>query len=217
MNINEMKPESAKFITVEGGEGVGKSTNMTFIGEWLERHNIPYIATREPGGTPLAEEIRALLVKPRVEPVAENTELLLMFAARAQHIAEVIMPALRRGQWVLCDRFTDATYAYQGGGRGIDRAKIAQLESLVQGGLRPDMTLLLDIAVKQGLARARERGEPDRFEQEELFFFNAVRDCYLQRASEERHRYRIVDASLPLADVQRSLAIHLKQFLESSA
>jgi dTMP kinase len=217
MNINEMKPESAKFITVEGGEGVGKSTNMTFIGEWLERHNIPYIATREPGGTPLAEEIRALLVKPRAEPVAENTELLLMFAARAQHIAEVIMPALRRGQWVLCDRFTDATYAYQGGGRGIDRAKIAQLESLVQGGLRPDMTLLLDIAVKQGLARARERGEPDRFEQEELFFFNAVRDCYLKRASEERHRYRIVDASLPLADVQRSLAIHLKQFLESSA
>ena len=217
MNINEMKPESAMFITVEGGEGVGKSTNMAFIGEWLERHNIPYIATREPGGTPLAEEIRALLVKPRAEPVAENTELLLMFAARAQHIAEVIMPALRRGQWVLCDRFTDATYAYQGGGRGIDRAKIAQLESLVQGGLRPDMTLLLDIAVKQGLARARERGEPDRFEQEELFFFNAVRDCYLQRASEERHRYRIVDASLPLADVQRSLAIHLKQFLESSA
>lgn len=217
MNINEMKPESAKFITVEGGEGVGKSTNMTFIGEWLERHNIPYIATREPGGTPLAEEIRALLVKPRAEPVAENTELLLMFAARAQHIAEVIMPALRRGQWVLCDRFTDATYAYQGGGRGIDRAKIAQLESLVQGELRPDMTLLLDIAVKQGLARARERGEPDRFEQEKLFFFNAVRDCYLQRASEERHRYRIVDASLPLADVQRSLAIHLKQFLESSA
>ncbi|PHS73565.1 MAG: dTMP kinase [Porticoccus sp.] len=212
-----MKPESAKFITVEGGEGVGKSTNMAFIGEWLKRHNIPYIVTREPGGTPLAEEIRALLVKPRVERVAENTELLLMFAARAQHIAEVIMPALRRGQWVLCDRFTDATYAYQGGGRGIDRAKIAQLESLVQGGLRPDMTLLLDIAVKQGLARARERGEPDRFEQEELVFFNAVRDCYLQRAREEPHRYRIVDASLPLADVQNSLAMHLKQFLESGA
>ncbi len=127
------------------------------------------------------------------------------------------MPALRRGQWVLCDRFTDATYAYQGGGRGIDRAKIAQLESLVQGELRPDMTLLLDIAVKQGLARARERGEPDRFEREELVFFNAVRDCYLQRAREEPHRYRIVDASLPLADVQNSLAMHLKQFLESGA
>ncbi len=213
----EMKTESAKFITVEGGEGVGKSTNMAFIGEWLDRHDIPYIATREPGGTPLAEEIRTLLVKPRAEPVAENTELLLMFAARAQHIAEVIMPALRRGQWVLCDRFTDATYAYQGGGRGIDRAKIAQLESLVQGELRPDMTLLLDIAVKQGLARARERGEPDRFEREELVFFNAVRDCYLQRAREEPHRYRIVDASLPLADVQNSLAMHLKQFLESGA
>ncbi|WP_297190269.1 dTMP kinase [uncultured Porticoccus sp.] len=212
-----MKTESAKFITVEGGEGVGKSTNMAFIGEWLDRHDIPYIATREPGGTPLAEEIRTLLVKPRAEPVAENTELLLMFAARAQHIAEVIMPALRRGQWVLCDRFTDATYAYQGGGRGIDRAKIAQLESLVQGELRPDMTLLLDIAVKQGLARARERGEPDRFEREELVFFNAVRDCYLQRAREEPHRYRIVDASLPLADVQNSLAMHLKQFLESGA
>lgn len=217
MNTIEMKPESAKFITVEGGEGVGKSTNMIFIGEWLDRHNIPYIATREPGGTPLAEEIRTLLVKPRAEPVAENAELLLMFAARAQHIAEVIMPALRRGQWVLCDRFTDATYAYQGGGRGIDRAKIAQLESLVQGELRPDMTFLLDIAVKQGLARARERGEPDRFEREKLVFFNAVRDCYLQRAREEPHRYRIVDASLPLADVQNSLAMHLKQFLESGA
>lgn len=217
MNTIEMKPESAKFITVEGGEGVGKSTNMIFIGEWLDRHNIPYIATREPGGTPLAEEVRTLLVKPRAEPVAENAELLLMFAARAQHIAEVIMPALRRGQWVLCDRFTDATYAYQGGGRGIDRAKIAQLESLVQGELRPDMTFLLDIAVKQGLARARERGEPDRFEREKLVFFNAVRDCYLQRAREEPHRYRIVDASLPLADVQNSLAMHLKQFLESGA
>ncbi|WP_339642219.1 dTMP kinase [uncultured Porticoccus sp.] len=217
MNTIEMKPESAKFITVEGGEGVGKSTNMIFIGGWLDRHNIPYIATREPGGTPLAEEIRTLLVKPRAEPVAENAELLLMFAARAQHIAEVIMPALRRGQWVLCDRFTDATYAYQGGGRGIDRAKIAQLESLVQGELRPDMTFLLDIAVKQGLARARERGEPDRFEREKLVFFNAVRDCYLQRAREEPHRYRIVDASLPLADVQNSLAMHLKQFLESGA
>lgn len=215
MNTIEMKPESAKFITVEGGEGVGKSTNMIFIGEWLDRHNIPYIATREPGGTPLAEEIRTLLVKPRAEPVAENAELLLMFAARAQHIAEVIMPALRRGQWVLCDRFTDATYAYQGGGRGIDRAKIAQLESLVQGALRPDMTFLLDIAVKQGLARARERGEPDRFEREKLVFFNTVRDCYLQRAREEPHRYRIVDASPPLAEVQSSLAMHLKQFLES--
>lgn len=211
-----MNLKSAKFITVEGGEGVGKSTNMAFIGEWLKRHGISYIATREPGGTPLAEEIRALLVKPRTEPVAENTELLLMFAARAQHLTEVIMPALHRGQWVLCDRFTDATYAYQGGGRGIDEAKIAQLEELVQGQLRPDLTLLLDIPVQQGLARARERGQADRFEQEELVFFNAVRDCYLQRAREEPHRYRIVDASLPLADVQKSLAMHLKQFLENN-
>lgn len=211
-----MNPKSAKFITVEGGEGVGKSTNMAFIGEWLKRHGISYIATREPGGTPLAEEIRALLVKPRTEPVAENTELLLMFAARAQHLTEVIMPALHRGQWVLCDRFTDATYAYQGGGRGIDEVKIAQLEELVQGQLRPDLTLLLDIPVQQGLARARERGQADRFEQEELVFFNAVRDCYLQRAGQEPCCYRIIDASQSLADVQKSLAMHLKQFLKSN-
>ncbi|WP_438951369.1 dTMP kinase [Porticoccus sp.] len=210
-----MNSKSAKFITIEGGEGVGKSTNMAFICEWLDNHNISYIATREPGGTPLAEEIRALLVAPRAERVGEDTELLLMFAARAQHLSEVILPALRRGQWVLCDRFTDATYAYQGAGRGIDKGKIAQLENLVQGELRPDLTLLLDISVEQGLARARERGEPDRFEQEALVFFNAVRDCYLQRARQEPHRYRLIDASLPLIDVQNSMAMHLMTFLGS--
>ncbi len=211
----DMNSKSAKFITIEGGEGVGKSTNMAFICEWLDNHNISYIATREPGGTPLAEEIRALLVAPRAERVGEDTELLLMFAARAQHLSEVILPALRRGQWVLCDRFTDATYAYQGAGRGIDKGKIAQLENLVQGELRPDLTLLLDISVEQGLARARERGEPDRFEQEALVFFNAVRDCYLQRARQEPHRYRLIDASLPLIDVQNSMAMHLMTFLGS--
>lgn len=211
----DMNSKSAKFITIEGGEGVGKSTNMAFICEWLDNHNISYIATREPGGTPLAEEIRALLVAPRAERVGEDTELLLMFAARAQHLSEVILPALRRGQWVLCDRFTDATYAYQGAGRGIDKGKIAQLENLVQGELRPDLTLLLDISVQQGLARARERGEPDRFEQEALVFFNAVRDCYLQRARQEPHRYRLIDASLPLIDVQNSVAMHLMTFLGS--
>lgn len=211
----DMNSKSAKFITIEGGEGVGKSTNMAFICEWLDNHNISYIATREPGGTPLAEEIRALLVAPRAERVGEDTELLLMFAARAQHLSEVILPALRRGQWVLCDRFTDATYAYQGAGRGIDKGKIAQLENLVQGELRPDLTLLLDISVEQGLARARERGEPDRFEQEALVFFNAVRDCYLQRARQEPHRYRLIDASLPLIDVQNSVAMHLMTFLGS--
>ena len=157
-----MTIKPGKFITVEGVEGVGKTTNITFIKEWLDRHDIAHITTREPGGTPLAEDIRELLLSPRDEAVNENTELLLMFAARAQHLAEVIVPALDGGQWVLCDRFTDATYAYQGGGRGVAMEKIALLENLVQGELRPDMTLVLDIPVAQGLERARNRSEPDR-------------------------------------------------------
>ena len=194
-----MASQKAQFITIEGGEGVGKTTNIAFIRQWLERHSVNYVATREPGGTPLAEEIRSLLVSTRDEPVDENTELLLMFAARAQHLAQVIKPALAAGSWVLCDRFTDATFAYQGGGRGMAVDKIAQLESLVQGTLRPDLTLLLDIPVDQGMARAHGRGAPDRFEMEKLSFFNAVRDCYLVRAEAEPARFRIMDARNPLS------------------
>lgn len=210
-----MRAQKPQFITVEGGEGVGKTTNITFIRQWLEQRGLDYVATREPGGTPLAEEIRGLLVNPREETVDENTELLLMFAARAQHLSQVIRPALSQGQWVLCDRFTDATYAYQGGGRGVAVEKIAELENLVQGELRPNLTLLLDIDVEQGMARASERGAPDRFECEKLAFFNAVRDCYLSRAAAEPHRYRIIDASQPLPQVQSAISAALEEFFDS--
>jgi len=210
-----MTIKPGKFITVEGVEGVGKTTNMTFIKEWMDRHGIAHITTREPGGTPLAEDIRELLLSPRDEAVNENTELLLMFAARAQHLAGVIIPALDRGQWVLCDRFTDATYAYQGGGRGVAMEKIELLESLVQGELRPDMTLVLDIPVAQGLERARNRSEPDRFEQEKLAFFEQVRQCYLARAKSVPSQYRVVDASQELIQVQSDLDSELTQFMEA--
>lgn len=198
-----------KFITVEGTEGVGKTTNIAFIRSWLEQRHIPYIATREPGGTPLAEQLRGLLLQPRVEKVNELAELLMVFAARAQHLAEVVVPALEQGTWVLCDRFTDATYAYQGGGRGMSAQAIATLEQLVQGSLRPDAVLLLDIPVQVGLERARGRGELDRFELEDIAFFEKVRAAYLERASGESH-YHVVDASQPLEAVQRDLAACLQ-------
>lgn len=211
-----MTVKPGKFITVEGVEGVGKTTNMAFIQSWLERQGIDHITTREPGGTPLAEDIRELLLSPRDEAVNENTELLLMFAARAQHLAEVIVPALERGQWVLCDRFTDATYAYQGGGRGVAMEKIALLENLVQEQLRPDLTLILDAPVAQGLERANKRSQPDRFEQEKLDFFEQVRECYLSRAKKMPMQYRVVDASQALAQVQLDLGEQLNQFMEAS-
>ena len=152
-----------KFITIEGGEGVGKSTNIACVESFLQAQAISYVKTREPGGTPLAEEIRSLLLAPRDEKVCEKTELLLMFAARAQHLQQVILPALQRGEWVICDRFTDATYAYQGGGRKLSLDTIATLETVVQGGLQPDLTLLLDVDVGTGLARLGNREQIDRF------------------------------------------------------
>lgn len=202
-----------KFITVEGTEGVGKTTNIAFIRSWLEQQQIPYIATREPGGTPLAEQLRALLLQPRDEQVNELAELLMVFAARAQHLAQVIVPALERGTWVLCDRFTDATYAYQGAGRQMDVQAIATLEQLVQQELRPDVVLLLDIPVQEGLARARGRGELDRFEQEDLAFFERVRSGYLERARRFAN-YAVIDASQPLEAVQADLAAQLHQLLK---
>lgn len=204
-----------KFLTVEGTEGVGKTTNIAFIKAWLEKNSIPYVATREPGGTPLAEELRAVLLQPRVEKVHENAELLLVFAARAQHLAQVIEPALAQGQWVLCDRFTDATYAYQGGGRQMDVNTIATLENLVQQHLRPDAVILLDIPVQLGLARARGRGALDRFEQEDLAFFERVRAAYLARASDDR-RYRVIDASQTLEQVQAALELQLNNLLQEA-
>lgn len=161
--------------------------------------------TREPGGTPLAEEIRQLLLAPREELVAELAELLLIFAARAQHLEQVILPALNAGQWVLSDRFTDATYAYQGGGRKLDNSKISQLENLVQGSLRPDQVLILDLPVEEGLKRARQRADLDRFEQEQNAFFERVRAGYHARAKADPERYRIIDASQSLAQVQASI------------
>lgn len=198
-----MKP--GRFITLEGGEGVGKSTNLQFIRQLLVQKQLSVILTREPGGTELAEKIRRLLLEQHNESVTPEAELLLMFAARSQHIHHVVLPALAQGQWVLSDRFTDATYAYQGGGRQMDQAIIAWLENTVQGEMRPDLTLLLDAPVETGLLRARQRGKLDRFESERRDFFERVRQAYLARARQEPRRYAIIDASLPLADVQEQI------------
>lgn len=190
-----------RFITFEGTEGVGKSTQLHNAAEALRGQGLEVVVTREPGGTPMAEKIRELLLAPREEPVHETTELLLMFAARAQHLHNCILPALSEGKWVLCDRFTDATFAYQGGGRGVSQERIALLETLVQGEVRPDHVILLDAPVETGMARARKRGELDRFEQEDLAFFQRIRDTYLERATAMPGRYHVVNAALPLEDV----------------
>lgn len=193
------------FITMEGGEGVGKSTNLAFLEGFLREHGVDVVVTREPGGTKMGEEIRELLLQVRAEQVSSITELLLMFAARAQHISELIEPSLAAGKWVLCDRFTDATYAYQSGGRGVDARKVRSLEELVQGSLRPDYTVLLDAAVATGMARARGRGELDRIEQETIDFFERVRASYLQLAQNSSGRFRVIDAGVPLPEVQQQL------------
>lgn len=202
------------FITLEGPEGAGKSTNREFLAERLRERGIDVLLTREPGGTPLAERIRELLLAPSDEPMASDTELLLVFAARAQHLDQVIRPAMARGTVVLCDRFTDATYAYQGGGRGLAKQRIEQLENFVQGDLRPDLTLIFDLPVDIGLSRAAARGRLDRFEQEGLGFFEAVRNAYLERARQAPTRYQVIDAGQPLAAVQRDLQALLPQILE---
>ena len=194
-------PLLGKFITIEGGEGVGKSTNADFIQSVLESRGCEVVVTREPGGTALGEALRSILLSGDIESPVAMAELLIIFAARAQHLTTVIEPALAAGKWVLCDRFTDATYAYQGWGRNIDQRAIASLEQLVQGARRPDLTVLLDMDPSLGLARAKERAELDRFEQEELAFFNRVREGYLARAKEEPARWLIIDASKTLDEV----------------
>ena len=201
------------FLVLEGTEGVGKSTNIEFIKTYLESKGVSLVLTREPGGTPLAEEIRELLLAPRDEAVAETAELLLMFAARAQHLQQIILPALEDGQCVLSDRFTDATYAYQGGGRKMDNDKIKQLERLVQGDMRPDKIIVLDLSVEEGLKRARQRADLDRFEQEEMAFFERVRAAYQNRAKADPERYSIVDASQTLPEVQSSIQEILDELL----
>ena len=203
-----------RFITLEGGEGVGKSTNLAFVTAQLEAAGIDVEQTREPGGTPLAERIREVIVAPSGEPVPPMAELLLIFAARALHIEGRIRPALDAGRWILCDRFTDASYAYQGAGRGLGEAPVRWLEAQVQGALRPDLTILLDADPAVGLARAGARGAADRFEQERLEFFSRVRAGYLARAAAEPGRFRIVAADRPLDEVRADIRTHIMKFIE---
>lgn len=203
------------FITVEGIEGVGKTTNLRFIEEYLKQRGITLQVTREPGGTEVAEQIRELLLAHHNEPLHEDAELLLMFAARAQHLNRLIKPVLADGDWVLCDRFTDATYAYQGAGRNLSSQRIAQLEQWVQGDLRPDLTLVLDVPVEIGLSRVKQRGEPDRFETEQQAFFERVRQSYLERAQQEPQRICVVDAGQPLERVQADIAAVLDEKLSA--
>jgi dTMP kinase len=202
-----------RFITFEGTEGVGKTTNLDFVETRLRMRGIDVVRSREPGGTPLGERIRGLLLDPHSASVDPNAELLLIFAARAQHIRDVIAPALARGVWVLCDRFTDATYAYQGGGRGIAAERIANLEQFVHPDLQPDLTIYLDLPVGVGLARI-DAAERDRFEREQIEFFERVRAAYLARA-QTSPRFRVIAADATLAEVQQRIDVALQRFVDS--
>lgn len=208
-----MKP---LFITVEGIEGAGKSSNIAFTESLLRSHGHEVLLTREPGGTLLGEELRELLLGHKHDGMQDLTELLLMFAARAEHLHGKILPALEAGKWVICDRFTDATYAYQGGGRQLDTSAIETLENLVQGSRRPDLTLLLDLPVETGLARAARRSEPDRFERQKLEFFQRVRQAYLEIARQQPARVKVIDASLELDRVQQQISDILTPCLTGS-
>ena len=192
-----MTETRGRFLTIEGIEGVGKTTQVARLSHYLAERGIDHVVTREPGGTPYAEKIRDLVLRPRDETLPPAAELLLMFAARAVHLANQIEPVLKAGRWVVCDRFTDATYAYQGAGRGMSQADIRFLETLVQGALRPDLTLLLDVPVDVGLERSRQRdagGVRDRFDSEQAEFFERVREGYLSRARAEPQRMAVIDA-----------------------
>lgn len=206
--------KAGKFITIEGTEGVGKSTNIAFIKAWFEAKNISLLHTREPGGTPFAEEIRELLLSQREEAVDAKSELLLMYAARAQHVSQKIKPALEQGQWVLCDRFSDASFAYQGAGRALGLDKLVALDQWVLEGFKPDLTILLDLPVEVGLSRAQERGPIDRFEEEKVEFFEQVRNGYLQIAQQEPDRVKIVDARGSLEEVQQQIEQVLINFYQ---
>ena len=196
-----MNSARGKLITLEGGEGAGKSTLLTGLHAHLERTGIEVLQTREPGGTSLGEAIRLLVLDPSLRVIAPQTEALLMFAARAQLVREVLRPCLAAGRWILCDRYTDASYAYQGGGRGLDPALIAQLEAIATDGLQPDLTLLLDLPVAHGRERTHVRGDADRIEREDDGFFERVRHAYLARATAEPQRFRVLDAARPVDEV----------------
>jgi len=203
-----------KFISIEGIEGAGKSTQLAFIERYLNQAGINVVVTREPGGTELGEQIRELLLAPRDGGMAVDTELLLMSAARAEHIEQVIKPALERGDWVLSDRFVDATFAYQGGGRGISTDRIEQVSAWTLNGLHTDTTFLFDLPVEVGQQRVISRkGDIDRFEQEKTVFFQKIRDCYLQRADNEPNRVKVIDASKSIADIELQLTAILKSLI----
>ena len=196
-----MKP---RFITLDGIDGAGKSTNLAVMKAWFEKHQLPVLFTREPGGTPAGEALREILLNPATQ-VSLRTETLLMFAARQQHLETVILPALKNGTHVVSDRFTDATFAYQGGGRGVPLQNIATLEHWVQGDFRPDLTLLLDVPLEVSMARINQTREKDRFEQEAAEFFNRVREVYLQRAAKQPERYAVIDSSQSLDAVKTQI------------
>jgi dTMP kinase len=206
---------TGKFITVEGIEGAGKTSCMQVVTEVIEHQGINAIHTREPGGTDLGEDLRSLLLGHKHTGMSDDAELLMMFAARAEHIAQKIQPALDDGKWVLCDRFTDATYAYQGYGRGIPLEKIAGLENWVQGELRPDLTLLMDLPVEVGMERAGKRSAPDRFESEAWDFFERIRQGYLSIAAEQPSRVKVIDASQDLPDVQAQVRVAIEDFVNA--
>ena len=197
--------EMGKFITVEGIEGVGKSTNVSHLTKAIEARGHAVLSTREPGGTPMAERIREMLIEHGDEPMSDVAELLLMFASRSLHVNNVIVPALASGTWVVCDRFVDASRAYQGGGRGLPMEDIDQIARLVLGDLKPDVTILLDAPVEIGMSRADKRGAPDRFETERAAFFERVRECYLGLAVSEPERFVIVDATADMDAVRSDI------------
>ena len=203
-----MKP---RFITLDGIDGAGKSTNLAVMKAWFEKHKLPVLFTREPGGTPAGEALREILLNPATQ-VSLRTETLLMFAARQQHLETVILPALKNGTHVVSDRFTDATFAYQGGGRGVPLQDIDTLEHWVQGDFRPDLTLLLDVPLEVSMVRINQTREKDRFEQEEAEFFNRVREVYLQRANEQPERYAVIDSSQSLDAVKNQIETALDSY-----
>ena len=200
-----MNSAPGRFLAIEGVDGAGKSTQVPRVDEWLRRNGVKTLVTREPGGTPLGESLRALLLDPRFTGMSASAELLVMFAARAEHLEKRIAPALADGVWVLCERFTDATFAYQGGGRDVDPKRIAALEETVQGDMRPDLVLVLDLPIKVGLERSVRRGAADRFERESIEFFRRVREVYLARAAEHPERYAVIDARADEATVTRCM------------
>lgn len=201
---------AGRFITLEGGEGAGKSTHAAFIRDWLQARGREVVLTREPGGSPLAEEIRRVVLQPWDEGVGGESEVLLMFAARAAHLKATVLPALAAGKDVVCDRFIDSSYAYQGAGKGLDERHLAALEALVLGDFRPQLTLVFDLPPEQGLARARGRGDANRFEDESLAYMRRVRECFLRRAAAEPQRCLVVDAAPPLEQVRESLRAALE-------